>query len=97
MEASLTAAELATSVLKYASEGLVQVRHVLAAREALVVELAVSGPGTADLRAALAEGFSRVQSLGVGFGAVHRMMDDVIVDTASGCGTRVIATKYVKR
>jgi anti-sigma regulatory factor (Ser/Thr protein kinase) len=45
----------------------------------------------------LTDGFSRGRGLGVGLGAVHHMMDDVVVDSVDGRGTRVTATKYVKR
>jgi len=96
-ETSIAVAELATNVLKYAIEGLVQLRHVREPREALVIEVTDSGSGIPDLGAALTDGFSRGRGLGVGLGAVHRMMDDVVVDTVPGRGTRVTATKYAKR
>jgi anti-sigma regulatory factor (Ser/Thr protein kinase) len=107
-EASIAASELATNALKFAGEGVLALRHVHEPREALVIEMTDRGDGMADVTAALVDGFSEGalrspdsprfgRSLGVGLGSVHRLMDDVVVDSAPRQGTRVTARKFVRR
>lgn len=105
-EASIAASELATNVLKFATEGVLALRHVLLPREGLEMEMTDSGLGIADIAAARVDGFSEGamrtpdrprregQGLGVGLGSVYRMMDDVEVEADAARGTRIVARKY---
>jgi anti-sigma regulatory factor (Ser/Thr protein kinase) len=105
-ETSIVASELATNVLKFGGEGLLELRHVRSPREGLMLEVTDNGTGIADIANAVVDGFSegaplspetarrKGQGLGVGLGTVHRMSDDVTIDTQPGRGTRVTAWKY---
>jgi serine/threonine-protein kinase RsbT len=107
-EASIAASELATNALKFAGEGTLALRHVHEPREALVIEMTDRGEGMTDVAAAVVDGFSEGalrgpdsprlgRGLGVGLGSVHRLMDDVVVDSAPHRGTRVTAKKFLRR
>lgn len=52
------------------------------------------GPGIADPRLALTEGWSSAGGMGCGLPGVQRLMDDFELDTALGRGTRVVARKW---
>jgi anti-sigma regulatory factor (Ser/Thr protein kinase) len=104
-QVGIAVSELATNVLKFAPEGALTVRFAMDPRERIVLEMSDRGRGMADARAAADDGFSEGarltadqprrpgQGLGVGLGTVHRMMDDVVVET-SPAGTRVVACRY---
>jgi serine/threonine-protein kinase RsbT len=107
-EASIVASELATNVLKYGGHGTLTLRHVQTPREALVLEVADEGDGIADIGSALIDGYSggtqllpdrrrNGQGLGVGLGTVHRLSDEVTIDSAPGRGTRVVVWKYLRK
>ncbi|MEW7864468.1 anti-sigma regulatory factor [Aeromonas diversa] len=93
-EVATTVSELATNVIKYASDGEVWIEHLLlGAREGVRVTVIDRGPGIADLDNALRDHFSTGQSLGLGLPGVQRLMDEFTIDTSSG-GTRVAAIKW---
>ncbi len=107
-EISIAVSELASNVLKFAGAGSLQMRHEREPRAALVVEVSDGGAGIGDVGAAVVDGWSEggaltpdrlavARGLGVGLGSVHRMMDAVQIVSEPGCGTRVVATKYLTR
>jgi serine/threonine-protein kinase RsbT len=104
----IAVSELATNVLKFGGEGsltMTLARDPRDPRECIVVEVADRGSGIGDVARAATDGFSEGallggdrprapgQGLGVGLGSVHRMMDDVAIDTGP-TGTRIVARKY---
>lgn len=106
-EVSIAASELATNVLKFAGGGTLEIRHVLSPRRAVVIEVTDHGGGIGDVTAAVTDGWSEggpltperaaaARGLGVGLGSVHRMMDDVNIQTEPGHGTRIVATKFAR-
>jgi anti-sigma regulatory factor (Ser/Thr protein kinase) len=106
-EMSLVASELATNVLKFAVGGMLTLRVIDSPRAALELEMVDRGRGIRDVAAAVVDGFSEGamlspehprragQGLGVGLGTVHRMSDDVSIDSAPERGTRIIALKFL--
>lgn len=88
--------ELATNAVRYAGHGLVQASlHSSAGpsagpREAQVV-VRDSGPGIADVAAALCERHSTGGSLGLGLPAVQRMASSLDIHTEPAGGTVVTA------
>jgi hypothetical protein len=56
-----------------------------------------TGPGIADVAAALRDHHSTGGTLGLGLPAVRRMSDEMSVDTAPGVGTTVTARRWATR
>lgn len=88
----LAVAELATNASKHATDGSVVLR-VLRNRDVAGVEVVVvdSGPGMADVAAALRDGVSTTGTLGIGMGAVQRLADRFDVHSVPGLGTVQLA------
>jgi anti-sigma regulatory factor (Ser/Thr protein kinase) len=106
-EVSIAVAELASNVLKFVGTGTLGMRHELEPRRAVVIEVVDQGHGIGDLGAAITDGWSEggrltperaaaARGLGVGLGSVHRMMDQVEIETDPGRGTRIVARKFAR-
>jgi len=52
------------------------------------------GPGIADIRQALRDGFSTSGSLGLGLPGVRRLMDEFEITSQLGKGTTVMVKKW---
>lgn len=52
------------------------------------------GPGIPDLEKAMTDGFSTNGGLGSGLPGVRRLMDEFVIESEVGRGTRVIAKKW---
>ena len=86
--------EVARNALKYAGGGRVELAPVeRGGRRGLAVVVQDSGPGIADLGAALRDGVSTGGSLGVGLPGARRLMDDFDVASGPG-GTRVTMARW---
>lgn len=92
-EIGVAATELATNLHLHAEAGTVAVRIVRAGSQA-AVELVVvdGGPGIADLRAVMADGYSTTGTLGVGLGAVRRIATRCDAFSVLDRGTVIVAT-----
>lgn len=91
--------ELALNIVRYAGSGEIHIREVTAERRrGLEVEAVDQGPGIADVELALQDGYSTGgKGLGSGLPAVRRLMDTFEIETAPGQGTRVRATRWLRR
>jgi serine/threonine-protein kinase RsbT len=90
----LAVSELATNLVRYAVQGAIVLAPLARAQgPGLQVESCDAGPGIADLRQALEEGFSSAGGLGHGLPAVQRLMDEVTITTAPD-GTRIVARTW---
>ncbi|MBQ0855509.1 SpoIIE family protein phosphatase [Streptomyces sp. BH-SS-21] len=94
----LAVAELAANLTKHATDGALLLRvlrhlpepgaDVVAGVEVIAVD---SGPGMADVPAALRDGMSTTGTLGIGLGAVRRLADTFDVHSRPGTGTIQLA------
>lgn len=92
---ALAVTELATNLVRYARAGRVTLSVVRDGdRVALQAESADDGPGIADLKLALEDGYSTGGGLGDGLPAVRRLMDDFEMTSSSG-GTKIVARKWL--
>jgi serine/threonine-protein kinase RsbT len=97
---AIAVSELVTNAALHAGGGelvlAVQPRGDRVGIEVLVED---RGPGIADVEAAVqdsvAESEVRRSSLGAGLGAVHRLMDEVMIEARPRGGTRVRALKWL--
>lgn len=100
---TVDAVKVATAVSEIASNALFHARRASITlrvrsdgkRTGLLVVVADKGPGIPDLNAALRDGYSTRNSLGIGMGAAKRMMDEFDVMTVLGKGTTVTMAKWI--
>lgn len=87
--------ELARNILDYAGNGEIAItRGFENGRNGVVVVAVDSGPGINDVEAALQEGFSTSQGLGMGLPGARRLMDEFQIHSEIGKGTRVVMKKW---
>ena len=89
------ASELARNTIKYGGGGSALV-HKLADGPRCGVRLvfADDGPGIADLKLALTDGYTTGGGLGLGLSGSKRLVDEFDIDTRPGEGTAVCITKW---
>jgi serine/threonine-protein kinase RsbT len=87
--------ELARNIVSYARKGQITIKKVNGHnREGIAVIAADEGPGIADIRQALRDGFSTSGSLGLGLPGVRRLMDEFEITSQPGRGTIVAVKKW---
>ena len=87
--------ELCTNVIKYAGTGRVRLRPVRRRQqpgmEAIIED---RGPGIPDLEIAMQEHVSTGGTLGLGLPGARRLVDEFVIQSEPGQGTRVKVTKW---
>lgn len=87
--------ELARNIVTYARKGHVTLRVIHgSSRQGIQVVAQDNGPGIADLRAAMRDGYSTSGSLGLGLPGVQRLMDEFEISSSLGRGTIVTVKKW---
>lgn len=88
--------ELAANILHHASSGEIRL-NALTREDAVGVEVIATdaGPGIANIKQAMREGFSTSGSLGCGLPGASRLMDTLEIRSEPGQGTQVYARKWV--
>lgn len=90
------ASELARNIVVHAKTGKVMVERLTAPREGIRVVFADKGPGIPDLNKAMQDGFSTVNTMGLGLKGAKRLMDEFNIETAPGAGTTVTVVKWLR-
>jgi serine/threonine-protein kinase RsbT len=89
------ASELARNTLKYGGGGEA---HVISLsdgfRQGVRLAFADDGPGIADLKLALTDGYTTGGGLGLGLSGAKRLVDEFDIDTRHGEGTIVVIVKW---
>lgn len=89
------ASELARNMVVYGGGGSVIVEHVEAnGRSGVRVTFEDQGPGISDITAALRDGFTTGNGLGLGLGGAKRLVNDFEIRSAPGQGTTVIIARW---
>jgi serine/threonine-protein kinase RsbT len=88
------ASELARNTLDYAGGGLVEMELVNGVRRGVRLTFEDEGPGIKDVEAALRDGFSTGEGLGLGLGGAKRLSSEFSIDSAVGKGTRVTIARW---
>ncbi|HEY7724748.1 MAG TPA: anti-sigma regulatory factor [Anaeromyxobacteraceae bacterium] len=87
--------ELARNIVKYARWGEIRLRVINGSpRKGVEVVARDDGPGIADVKKALRDGFSTSGSLGLGLPGVMRLMDEFEIESAEFRGTTVTVRKW---
>ena len=89
-------AELARNIVHYAGSGQIDLAEVLlGGRTGLRILATDNGPGIPDISAAMCDGFSTGNSLGLGLPGTRRIVDEFDLQSAPGKGVRVTAIKWL--
>ena len=87
--------ELARNIVSYARRGEITLKGIHGSSQIGILVIASDeGPGIADIRQALRDGFSTSGSLGLGLPGVRRLMDDFEISSQPGRGTMVAVKKW---
>lgn len=98
-EIALVTTELATNLLKHATEGVLEVEAVeREGRRGLRIGSSDLGPGIHDVERVFADGHSTAGSLGYGLGTVNRLMDELEITSAPELerGTRISCIRWIR-
>ena len=88
--------ELAMNIVKYAERGYVTV-GVISQMGQLGIEVIAEdqGPGISNRLEALMDNMSTGGSLGLGLPGVRRLMDEFLMDSSEGFGTKIVTRKWM--
>ncbi len=87
--------ELARNIFVHAKSGHMTVRGIeQGGRKGIELEFRDKGPGIANIEQALEDGFSTVQSMGMGLPGAKRLMDEFNIHSTVGIGTTILCRKW---
>lgn len=89
------ASELARNAVDYGGGGDVTLEEIAAgARVGVRLTFVDRGPGIVDLKAALTDGFTTGNGLGLGLGGARRLVNEFDIQSAPGAGTRIVIARW---
>jgi serine/threonine-protein kinase RsbT len=89
--------EVARNIIVYAERGEIVLRITRqAGKRGIVIIARDEGPGIADIKQAMQDGFSTAKSLGLGLPGAKRLMDEFEIASEPGKGTTITMTKWAK-
>jgi anti-sigma regulatory factor (Ser/Thr protein kinase)/serine/threonine protein phosphatase PrpC len=87
--------ELASNLIKHAGGGSINLEAASAGgRDGICIESRDNGPGIAEFEQAVTDGYSSAGSLGIGLGAVNRLMDDLELRSAVADGAHIVCHRW---
>lgn len=98
-EIDIVVSELGTNLIKHAGGGFIAVAPFAEnGQRGIRIESLDSGPGISDICKALKDGYSSSNSLGVGLGAVNRLMDklEVVSPVEGDRGTKITCIRWMR-
>lgn len=89
------ASELARNALDYGGGGTATLQlEDDGLRKGVRVIFEDSGPGIADINAALKDGYTTGNGLGLGLGGARRLCNEFSIDSAPGKGTKIVIARW---
>jgi serine/threonine-protein kinase RsbT len=88
------ASELARNTLEYGGGGSAELEVVNGTHRGVRLTFADEGPGIRDIEAALRDGFTTGDGLGLGLGGAKRLSNEFKIDSTVGKGTRVTIARW---
>lgn len=89
------ASEIARNTLIYGGGGTAAVERLdTGCRAGVRVSFEDRGPGIADLQLAMRDGYSSGKGMGLGLSGSKKLVDEFVVDSEVGRGTRVTMIKW---
>ncbi|MHC1760090.1 MAG: anti-sigma regulatory factor [Negativicutes bacterium] len=98
-EIAIVISELGSNLIKHAGRGFIAVSALSDnGQMGIQIESLDNGPGIANIAEAMRDGFSTSNSLGIGLGAVNRLMDrhEIISPIEGEYGTKILCVRYVR-
>ena len=96
-QVAIVVSELANNLIRHAGGGSIGLTLADGGEHpGIQIEAVDRGPGIRDPEQALTDGYSSVGGLGLGLGAVNRLMDDLSLSSRPGGGTRVVCCRWVR-
>jgi Histidine kinase-like ATPase domain/Stage II sporulation protein E (SpoIIE) len=96
-EICLVVSELASNLLRHASQGTIRLSRVEAEdRVGIQIESEDSGPGIDNEEQAMSDGYSTAGGLGIGLGTINRLMDEVEFGSARQTGLLVVCKRWLR-
>lgn len=88
--------EVSRNIVKYADSGTVELVPLSeTGRLGIQVVAHDDGPGIADIAAAMRDGYSTGNGLGIGLPGCQRLMDELEIISSAGSGTTVVMRKWL--
>ena len=93
---------IATAVSEIARNALLHglggVMRVVVSSDEKCIEIIVedNGPGIPDIKLAMTDGYTTKKGMGYGLGGASRLMDELVIDSRVGVGTKVSMKKYLR-
>jgi serine/threonine-protein kinase RsbT len=89
------ASELGRNTLEHGGGGELEIAEVVdGIRRGIRLSFSDKGPGIADVKKALTDGFTSKQGMGLGLGGSKRLMNEFDIKTVLGEGTTVTVTRW---
>ena len=89
------ASELARNTVEHGGGGTARVELLaVSGRRGLRLTCEDQGPGIADISLALKDGYTTRDGLGLGLPGARRLVNDFVIDSRPGEGTRVAITRW---
>jgi serine/threonine-protein kinase RsbT len=89
------ASELGRNTLEHGGGGVLEIAELSnGVRKGIRLTFSDKGPGIADVKLALTDGYTSKQGMGLGLGGSKRLMNEFEIKTAPGEGTTVTAIRW---
>ena len=88
------ASELARNTLDYGGGGRVELEALALPRRGLRLVFIDEGPGIKDIDAALRDGFTTGNGMGLGLGGAKRLSSEFNIESSPGQGTRITLARW---
>ena len=92
------ASELARNTVQYGGGGELLIELLDdATRRGLRLTFSDQGPGIPDIERAMQDGYTTGTGLGLGLSGSRRLMNEFEIRSEVGCGTTIVATRWLNR
>jgi serine/threonine-protein kinase RsbT len=88
--------EVARNIVVHAGGGAIMISELSAGRAGIEIVARDDGPGILDVELAMQDGYSTVDSLGLGLPGARRLMDEFTIESQEGHGTTVVMRKWIR-
>jgi len=89
------ASEIARNTVIHGGGGVAEIQTVEEnGRRGLRLSFVDQGPGIRDVELALRDGFTTGGGLGLGLGGAKRLVNELLIDSTPGKGTRITMTRW---
>ena len=88
--------EVARNIVVHAGGGAIVISELADGRAGIEIVARDDGPGILDVELAMQDGYSTVDSLGLGLPGARRLMDEFTIESQEGHGTTVVMRKWIR-